>query len=339
MASSNARPTRSLAVGVAIFILALPGIARSGEAEIEAHRRVSAELVESAQLDRLMLALAQSRLAGNEAFERNVDYVMFRLRPPALWSAKHPAWAPARATLIALARDETGRQVKEYWKSLHPLTIREAAGTFQPSEAEIVRDFAATPGGKAYFERRLTQARLKNGEALFELDPESPADLARHAQEARKRFDSLPADEKQRVDAFLAGGKCPRCRAPPAQVMEDFITRQVNWLVEVLTSMFASTDSEAVGAWMAGVDAKLHASLPVDSRKQLLGILEMRKDATLAFRFTFSWNNRTDGGTHTLEFPRGHPNYAEVLALSPGLSSGQSRPLYRDERGVIGDQP
>ena len=323
----------------ALLALAFAPAAAAGEAEIEAHRRVSEQVVEATQIDKLLLASAQSKLVGSAAFEKHVDYVLFRLRPPALWDSQHPAWAPARATLLVLARDETTKQVRDYWKSLHPLVMRELAGTFTPPEAEELLAFAQSPGGKAWFERRLAEQRAKNGAALYDLEPEAPAELTRRAQEARKRFETLPAAEKQRVDAFLAGAQCPRCARPPAKVLDNFITGQVDWLAEVLSNQFGSTDWHVVDGWLAGIEAKNHAALPVDSKKQLLGVLEMRRDASLAFRFKYFWKDRADGGTHTLEFPRGHPNYDEVLALAPGLAAGQSRVLYRDERGVMGDQP
>jgi len=92
-------------------------------------------------------------------------------------------------------------------------------------------------------------------------------------------------------------------------------------------------------AWRAQIDAKLTAQLPVDSKKQILGTLELRDDASLVFRFTFYWNNAADGGRIELEFPKSHPRYAEVLALAPTLARGQPRALYRDVNGVISDKP
>ena len=324
---------------IAAGLLATARPAHCGDQEIEAQRRNAAQLVDAAHLDRIVIAQAQARLPGDAKFQEKVDYYMYRLRPPALWDAKHPAWAPARAAFIPIARPETMRQMKEYWTSLQPLLKREAESSFQPGEAVAFLAFAQSPGGQAYFDRRLAELRAKNGEALYELDPESPAELARRAKEARARFDALPAAEKKRVEAFLAGAQCAACYRPPATAMEKYIEDETAWLTEVLASQFQSTGSQAVDGWMAAVDAKLHTALPVDSRKQLLGVLEMGRDGALAFRFKFYWHDKADGGTHTLAFARGSPSYAEVLALAPGLAAGQSRALYRDELGVIDDKP
>ncbi len=320
-------------------LLAIAQPAHSGEQEIEAQRRNAAQLVDTAHLDRIVIAAAQARLPGDAKFQEKVDYFMYRIRPPALWDAKHPAWGPARAALIPIARPETMRQMKEYWTSLEPLLRREAESSFQPGEAVAFLEFALSPGGQAYFDRRLAELRAKNGAALYDLDPASPAELAQHAKQARARFDALPAAEKKRVEAFLAGAQCPACYRPPATAMEKYIEDETTWLTDVLGSQFQSTGTQAVDGWVAAVDAKLNAALPVDSKKQLLGVLEMGRDGALAFRFNFYWHDRADGGTHTLAFPRGSPHYVEVLALAPGLAAGRSRALYRDQRGVIDDKP
>jgi hypothetical protein len=307
---------------------------------LEERERVAEQIVNVTQLDKLILALAQARLPTDPKFQSKLDYYLYEVRPPALWNEKHPAWAPARAALLVVARENTAHDIKEYWVDLHPLTIRELHSSFTTlPEEEMLRAFVESPGGKAWYERQLAEVRAKNGQTLFEIDPESPAQLAAHAQEARKRFDALPAAEKKRVDEFFAGAKCEKCYRPPAVVIEKFIAGQVGWLVEVLTNMFSPKDYRVADGWKAALDSKLAGILPVDSKKQVLGTLELKPDASLAFRFNFYWNDRADGGALTLEFPRGHPNYAEVLALAPGLAVGKPRQLYRDERGVIGDKP
>ena len=314
--------------------------ALAGEAEIEAHRHAAAQVVAATGLDRIVVATAQSRLLADAKFMEKVDYFMYRVRPPSLWDAKHAAWAPARAALLEAARPETLRQMREYWDTaLHVLLVREVESSFQPGELRSFVEFAATPGAKAYFERRLAELRAKNGEMLYDLDPQGAAELARRAKEARKAFDALPAAEKKKLEAFLADTRCGECYRPPAVAMEKYVAGESGWLVEVLTNQFESTDSRVVERWVAAIGGKLHASLPVDSKKQLLGVLEMRRDSSLAFAYKFYWHDRPDGGSHTLDFPAGHPNYAEVRALAPGLAAGQSRVLYRDEHGVIDDKP
>jgi hypothetical protein len=311
----------------------------AGDAEIEAHRRNSAQAAEASQIGQITIATAQSMLPSDPKFQEKVDYFMFQVRPAALWDAKAPAWAPARAALVTIVRPETLRQMQEYWKDLKPLLAREVESTFQPGEAEAFLEFANTPGGKAYFERRLAELRAKNGEALYDLEPASTADLAKQALAAKKKYDALPPAEKKQVEAFLAGAKCARCYRPPATVMESYISGQAKWLTEVFGLQFQSTETRVVDAWVAAINTKLGATLPVDSKKQLLGVLQMRKDASLAFSVKYYYNDRPDGGTMLLEFARGHPNYSEVLALAPGLAAGQSRALYRDERGIINDKP
>lgn len=326
-------------LAIAAFAAAFAPIVAADESGLEAQRRNAVLATEASGIDRIAIATAQSMLPADSKFQDNIDAFLFRVRPPALWDAKSPAWAPARAALITIARPETLRQTQEYWKDLKPLLAREVESTFQPGEAEAFLEFANTAGGKAYFERRLAELRAKNGEALYDLEPAGPADLVKSAAAAKKKYDALPPAEKKQVEAFLAGAKCARCYRPPATAMENYISGESKWLTEVFGLKLQSTDYTVVDRWVTAMNDKLGATLPVDSKKQLLGVLEMRKDTSLAFTVKYYYNDKPDGGTLLFEFAKGHPNYGDVLALAPGLAAGQSRVLYRDKSGVINDKP
>ncbi|HLX24598.1 MAG TPA: hypothetical protein VKR38_14720 [Usitatibacter sp.] len=321
------------------FAVLAPLAARADQASIDAHNRNCELAAEASKLDRIVVATAQSKLFPDPKFQDRIDYFMYRIRPPAVWDPANPAWAPARTTLIAIARPETLRQLQDYWKQLHPLLIREMESSFQPGEAVAFNEFASSTGGNAYFERRLAELRAKNGEMFYDLEPEAAATLAKRAQEAKKKYDGLPAAEKKRVETFLAGEQCAKCYRPPAVAMEHFITGQSDWLAGVFGSQFESTDSKVVDAWVDVINGKLKATIPGDTKKQILGVLEMRKDSSLAFTLKFYWNNKADGGSLTLQFPKDHPSYKEVAALAPNIAPGARRVLYRDENGIIDDQP
>jgi hypothetical protein len=328
---------RTVLLGLGLWAASM---AMADQASIDANRRNAEQAAEASQIDKIVVATAQSKLLADPKFQEKVDYFMYRVRPPAVWDPSNPAWAPARATLIAASRPDTLRQLQEYWKQLHPLLVREVDSSFQPGEVVAFSEFAASPGGKAYFERRLAELRAKNGEMLFDLEPEAPAALAKRAQDAKKKYESLPAPEKKRVETFLAGDQCANCYRPPAVAMEKFISHESDWLVEVFTGQFGSGDYyKAAEGWIEAVNAKLKASMPGDSKKQVIGTLGMGKDSSLAFTFKFYWHDRPDGGSFTLQFPVGHANYREVAALAPGIAPGVTRVLYRDNNGVINDQP
>src|SRR5271156_6568736 len=84
---------RSLAAFAASFLAA----AWAGDAEIEAHRRNAQLATEASQIDRIVIATAQSKLLADAKFQEKLDYFLYEVRPPALWNATSPAWAPARA--------------------------------------------------------------------------------------------------------------------------------------------------------------------------------------------------------------------------------------------------
>ena len=296
--------------------------------------------MDATAIDRLILANARAKVAADPKPEQRFDLMLFDLRPPALWNAKHPAWLPARNALRDLVAVESNQWVAQYWReSALKIHVREVAYAYRLPDIVTIREFAQSPGGRAWFARRLADARVKGGEAMFSLDPASAATLDKLALEARRRFDALPADEKQRVTAFIDSATCNQCNQSIATILESIIAHQSDWIAEVLALHLGDIHNKTRDAWRAELDARFSAQLPVDSKKQLLGTLEMRNDAALVFRFTFYWNNAADSGRLALEIPKSHPHYAEGLALAPGLGPGQSRVLYHDKDGVVSDRP
>ena len=314
-------------------LLALCAVAAVRAEEPEPREVASARIFEATAIDRLILANARAKIAGDPKIEQRLDDFMYGLRKPALWNASHPAWAPTRAALRELVARESNEWLETYWKQAMKIHQREIAYAYRLQDILIVQDFAESPGGRAYFAQRVAEARVKAGEAMFSLDPATPAQLQKLAQEARKRVDALPPAEKQRITTFTTGG------SGHAKILEMLIEGQSKWIAEVLLNHLGDVRYETREAWKRELDTKFASVLPVDSKKQLLGSLELRDDASLLFRFTFYLNDAADGGKLALEIPKSAPYYAETLALAPGLTRGRPRVLYRDKDGVVSDKP
>ena len=330
---------RYQAVFAAVLLAAwLPAFAQPDPRE-----ELAARIIEAARLERLVLAEARAKARVDPKLEQALDDEMYRLRGAALWSAQHPAWAPARNALRELAARDSNEWIAQFEAAQAGKTgVRDLAGSYRREYLADLLAFAESPGGAAYFARRLAEARVRAGESIFSLDPATPAQLEKLAAEARKRFEALPPAEKQRVKAYTVDIACTQCGDKSnVQFLDIYLNDRIRWMAEMMAMHWLgdSTEYRKRDAWRDALEAKFAAKLPVASTKQLLGTLEMRPDAALVFRFTFYANNAVDGGKLALEFPRSHPRYAEVLALVPGLAAGQSRVLYRDRDGLIGDKP
>ena len=310
-------------------------------AQDDGREAAAAKIMEATQLDRLILANARAKALADPKSGQALDDLMYRVRPAALWGPSHPAWPPARAAMTEHVAREGNAWLAQYWsESALKTHVRELAYSYLPKDIGAVQEFAESAGGRAWFARRLAEARVKSGEAMFSLDPEAPAALQRKLAEARKRFDALPPAEKQRVTAWIDGkAACDACGRAFSQTLEAYIAEQSRWISEVLVSHLTSIPYSASDPWRAALESQFAAQLPVDSKKQLLGTLAMKDDATLVFRFTFYANGASNGGALALEIPKSHAAYAETLALAPGLAAGQSRVLYRDKQGVVSDKP
>jgi len=322
----------------ALLALWLPAFAQPYPREA-----LAAKIIETAQLERLVLAEARAKALADPKLEQGLDDEMYRLRGAALWNARHPAWAPTRNAMRDMAARDSNAWITQFEATqASQAGVRELAMSYRREYLVDLLAFAESPGGGAYFARRLAEARVRGGESIYSLDPATPAQLQKLAAEARKRFEALPPDEKQRVKAYTVDIACTQCgNKSNVQFLDIYLDDRIRWMAEMM-AMHWLGDSTEYGkryARRAELEAKFAAKLPVASTKQLLGTLEMRPDAALVFRITFYANNAVDGGKLALEFPRSHPRYADVMALAPGLAAGQSRVLYRDRDGVIGDKP
>ena len=304
---------------------------------------LAAKIIETAQLERLVLAEARAKALTDPKLEQGLDDEMYRLRGAALWNAQHPAWAPTRNAMREMAARDSNEWIVQFEATqAGKVAIRELAGSYRREYLADLLAFAESPGGSAYFARRLAEARVRGGESIYSVDPATPQQLEKLAAEARKRFEALPPAEKQRVKAYTVDIACTECgNRSNVQFLDIYLNDRIRWMAEMMAMHWLgdSTEYQKRDARRAVLDTKFAAKLPVASTKQLLGTLEMRPDAALVFRVSFYANNAVDGGKLALEFPKSHPRYAEVLALVPGLAAGQSRVLYRDRDGVIGDKP
>jgi hypothetical protein len=334
MARAAAPIVVALLLGVGIHAFA-------AESEVDPRQALAARISEVAALDRLVLANGRSQALADPKVDQRLDDLLYKLRGPALWDAKHPAWAPARAALREKVARESNEWIAAFWRESASKThVGELASGYRREYLAELLAFAESPGGAAWFARRVADARANAGEAMFSRDAATSAQLQKAALDARRRFDALPAAEKQRVKSFTDDPACGGCGAKSnAQFLDIVLDGQSRWMGEVMLLHLTDIDYRKLGAWRAELDTQFLARLPVDSKKQLLGTLEMRPDAALIFRFTFYWNDAANGGRLALELPRSHPNYAETLALAPGIAPGQSRVLYRDENGVTSDKP
>jgi hypothetical protein len=319
----------------AVLTLCLVAAVRAEERE--PREVASARIFQATALDRLILANARAKVEADPKAEQRLDDFMYGLRKPALWGPTHPAWAPVRAVVRDLMARASNEWIATYWPDAMKIHVSEVAYAYRPPDILVVQEFAESPGGRAYFAQRVADARAKAGEAMFSLDPATPAELKKLAQEARKRVDALPPAEKQRIAVFTAPASCGLCTH--AAILEMVIRAQSDWIAEVLLGHLGDVGYDKREAWKSELDTKFASVLPVDSKKQLLGSLELRDDGALLFRFTFYANDAADGGKLALEIPKSAPYYAETLALAPGLARGRPRVLYRDKDGVVSDKP
>jgi hypothetical protein len=309
-------------------------------------------ILELTLFGRQALCMAQTDMQQDsksaQALQRSITYSLYQLRPSGVWDESHPAWKPAKKALLELMAPDTSTWLNEFWnQNAKKIVVSDLHYAFTEPEGLALLEFAETPGARLWFNRRLSECKLKTaggpGEigGLYRFEGENYSDPKGQLQDATRRFDALSGEEKRRVADFTAGAKCAACARAPFAVLNRELEDKARWLADVLSGHFdvGTSDYQIRQRWVAQLEARLGPTLPVLSKKQYLGNLEMQQDRTVEFRFTYYWNDKPAGGTQVLRFPATHLNYQEVLNLAPNLVAGAPRALYRDANGVISDQP
>jgi hypothetical protein len=114
-------------VAVALLIACAGALAQP--AAVDPREAATVRIMEASGIDRLILANARAAVADDPKTAQRLDDLMYGLRPPALWNARHPAWAPARKALTELVGRESNAWVQQYWRESALKThVRELAG-------------------------------------------------------------------------------------------------------------------------------------------------------------------------------------------------------------------
>lgn len=184
---------RAIALVQAALLSGVTACALAADPEPDPRAALAAQISEVAALDRLVLANGRARALADPKAEQRLDELLYKLRGPALWDARHPAWAPARGALREKVARESNEWMARFWRdSAIKIHVGELASSYRREYLAELLAFAQSAGGRAWFARRVAQARVQAGEAMFSLDPATPAQLERLAADARRRFEALP---------------------------------------------------------------------------------------------------------------------------------------------------
>lgn len=283
--------------------------------------------VEAARGERLAMLLG--RYLSAKRWDELLDATLYLVAPRGAWGPEHPAWKPARA---ALAKDLVRRSAEtlhgDAGEMLHDI-VRDHAPS-EPAQRAAAIAFYESPGGKAWLDRREWVLREKTYGLPFLVETESREAVVRRSKAAEKTLLELPEAQTNAVFAFTQG-----------ELGQQLLDVQNTVVAEPAGNVLRSELEGLVLAQREAIVRAVRAAVPAvppPSAKTYLGTVTMRPDRTLDVVVERSEPLRTLG-SYPLSFAPDDVHWKDVAAGAPGLKPGETRPLYVDAQGRLGDAP
>lgn len=276
-------------------------------------------------------AVHLGRHMARKRWEEILDETLYALAPKGAWGPQHPAWAKARETLaqglreasLEAIRGWTGRMVRE--------VVNERYSSLEPEEIARAAAFYESPGGRAFRDVR-EKVLAENAYGLpYVVETESRGAMKRDLEAARQKLLHLPDAQTSEVYEFNHSKTGEFLLNVENDVVADIVG---NIMRSDLTSIAEGTHREAI---FRAVRAAV-PNLPPPSSKVYLGTVTMRADRTLDLAIEYHESERL-AGTYALSYAPGSLHWDDVARGVPGMQPGETRFLYRDPHGRLGDAP
>lgn len=277
------------------------------------------------------VALLVGRIVVEKRWNDLLDAMMFTIAPRGAWDASHPAWVPARRVLTqALRRASVGRYEHETSRLVHDVVLDHYLDSLDDDERRRATAFFESPGGRVWLESRERFLEERGYGLPFREESESRATYRRRSVAARKALLHLPAEQTSVVYQWNTSPLGEKMLKSQNGIVADILRN-------VLGSDLDAVAIESQAALVAEVRARV-AGLPPPSDKTYLGTVAMQADRGLDV-VVEQWDLYRRAGTYAFHYAPGALHWNDVAAAVPDIAPGETRLLYRDPKGRLGDRP
>jgi hypothetical protein len=286
-------------------------------------------LVEAAHAERRAIDLGRYLSRGR--WDELLDESLYLLAPKGTWGPEHPAWSAARAALARELRAGSVAKLNGETGDLIRSVLYEKYSSLEPKEAAKAVAFYESPGGRVFRAfRELVLAENAYG-LPYVIETESHEAMKKRLEDAKQKLLNLPDEQTSAVYDFNH-----------TKTGELLMAMENNMIADIVGNIMRS-DVTALMYHEGGQDIlkKVRAAVPQApprSDKEYLGTVTMRSDRGIDLKIEYHENFRL-AGTYDLTYAKSSPEWQDVTAAVPALQPGETRFLYRDPAGKLGDAP
>jgi hypothetical protein len=277
------------------------------------------------------VAIELGRLVYRKRWNDVLDQSLYVVAPRGTWNESHPAWAPAREALARALREESVRWLAANRAEVRLVVNEQSMRWLTEDERGQTTEFFESPAGKVFLATRESFLRERAYGLPLEIERESLDQVKRAHSAAEKVLLALPenGDGKVVYDFFHGG---------PGDKLQKLELEQWG---EIVANVFSGTLESYVRDHQAELGATVRAAapaVPAATDKTYLGTVAMGTDRTFTV-IVEHYEYLRLLGRYTLNYSPNDLHWNDIAAATPGIKPGETRALYRDTAGRLGDRP
>jgi hypothetical protein len=257
--------------------------------------------------------------------------MMYTVAPRGAWDASHPAWAAARKALAkAMQRASVARDERETSRSVHNVVLDHYLDALDDDERRRATAFFESPGGRVWLASRERFLEERGYGLPFRDETEPRATYQRRAAAAKKALLHLPVEQTNAVYEWNTSALGEKLLKSQNGIVGDILRN-------VLGSDVDAVAIESSAAIVAEVRTRV-PGVPPPSDKTYLGTVTMQADRALDV-VVEQYDLYRRAGTYEFHYAPDALHWKDVAAAVPDIAPGETRILYRDPKGRLGDRP
>jgi|KBSMisStaDraftv2_1062788.scaffolds.fasta_scaffold157443_1 hypothetical protein len=276
-------------------------------------------------------AVHLGRIVYRKRWEELLTEALYQIAPRGVWSPSHPAWPAARSALAEALRQQSVTWLAANRDEIRLVVNEQSVRAYTEDERARVAEFFESPGGRIWRDRRELSMRVRAYGLPLVIETETLADLKRQDDAAGKALTSLPEEREGKVVYdFLQSPLGAKLLELQNEAWGRIVANVFTGEIDAWTLANKAALAKAVRAAAPGT--------PPPSDKTYLGKVTM--DAGRGFTVTVEhYATLRPVGSYVLNFSPNDLHWTDIAAAVPGIEPGQTRVLYRDASGHLGDRP
>ena len=278
-----------------------------------------------------IIAVELGRIAYRKRWNEVLTESLYQISQRGTWDETHPAWPAAREALSNSLRQESVRWLAANRDEIRLVVHEQSMQQMTEDERLRTAEFFESPGGKVWRDARETSARERAYGLPLAIEQEPLARIKQAHETAQKALLALPENgDGKLVYDFLEsplGKKLMELQNEHwARIVANICDGELEAVVrDKKTELFSAVRSAVPG-------------VPAASDKIYLGTATMGPNR--AFTVVVEhYDALRLVGKYGLSYAPNDLHWSDIAAAVPGIKPGETRSLYRDPAGRLGDRP